>query len=212
MTIEFGCSGRGGRFQFRPAIARRRASGTGTGLGLLHLRPDCPSVSGVVSIDASAADLGPRGPTGGERSAKAGRSDTSRPLGVGAARLRPWFPLVLRFFREFLMILTGSEIKAQLGKNIVIDPFDERQLNPNSYNVRLHNELLVYEEIVLDMRRSFERTSFVARQTPTLVSGPERWIAGHGHLPVSMWRSASSLIPTLDQILVIFREWAYRVR
>ena len=51
------------------------------------------------------------------------------------------------------MILTGSEIKSQLGKNIVIDPFDDRQLNPNSYNVRLHNELLVYEEIVLDMRR-----------------------------------------------------------
>lgn len=51
------------------------------------------------------------------------------------------------------MILTGSEIKAQLGRNIVIDPFDARQLNPNSYNLRLHNELLVYEEIVLDMRR-----------------------------------------------------------
>jgi dCTP deaminase len=51
------------------------------------------------------------------------------------------------------MILTGGEIQAQLGKNIIIDPFDERQLNPNSYNVRLHNELLVYEEIVLDMRR-----------------------------------------------------------
>ena len=28
-----------------------------------------------------------------------------------------------------------------------------RQLNPNSYNMRLHNELMVYEEIVLDMRR-----------------------------------------------------------
>ena len=51
------------------------------------------------------------------------------------------------------MILTGSEIKAQMGGNIVIEPFDERQLNPNSYNLRLHNELLVYEEIVLDMRR-----------------------------------------------------------
>jgi dCTP deaminase len=51
------------------------------------------------------------------------------------------------------MILTGNEIKAQLGGNILIDPFDERQLNPNSYNLRLHNELLVYEEIVLDMRR-----------------------------------------------------------
>ncbi|RPI82674.1 MAG: dCTP deaminase, partial [Planctomycetaceae bacterium] len=51
------------------------------------------------------------------------------------------------------MILTGSEIKAQLGQNIVIEPFEENQLNPNSYNLRLHNELLVYEEIVLDMRR-----------------------------------------------------------
>lgn len=51
------------------------------------------------------------------------------------------------------MILSGREIKAQLGRNIVIEPFDERLLNPNSYNMRLHNELLVYEEEVLDMRR-----------------------------------------------------------
>jgi len=51
------------------------------------------------------------------------------------------------------MILTGNEIRSQLGKNIVIEPYDESLLNPNSYNMRLHNELLVYEEIVLDMRR-----------------------------------------------------------
>ena len=51
------------------------------------------------------------------------------------------------------MILTGQEIKAQLGSNIVIDPFDESKLNPNSYNLCLHDEILVYEEIVLDMRR-----------------------------------------------------------
>lgn len=51
------------------------------------------------------------------------------------------------------MILTGHEIKAQLGSNIIIDPFDEKQLNPNSYDLRLHDELIVYEEIVLDMRR-----------------------------------------------------------
>ncbi|MFN0198261.1 MAG: dCTP deaminase, partial [Planctomycetaceae bacterium] len=37
------------------------------------------------------------------------------------------------------MILTGNEIKAQLGTNIHIDPFDERQLNPNSYNMCLHD-------------------------------------------------------------------------
>ena len=51
------------------------------------------------------------------------------------------------------MILTGNEIRAKMGGDIVIDPFDENQLNPNSYNLRLHNELLVYEEIVLDMKR-----------------------------------------------------------
>ncbi|MFG0333571.1 MAG: dCTP deaminase [Maioricimonas sp. JB049] len=51
------------------------------------------------------------------------------------------------------MILTGDEIRTRLGSDIVIDPFDESQLNPNSYNLRLHDELLVYEEIVLDMQR-----------------------------------------------------------
>jgi dCTP deaminase len=49
------------------------------------------------------------------------------------------------------MILTGAEIRRQLGTNIVIEPFDERLLNPNSYNLRLHNELMTYEEVVLDM-------------------------------------------------------------
>jgi dCTP deaminase len=51
------------------------------------------------------------------------------------------------------MILSGNEIRARLNRDIVIEPFEEQQLNPNSYNLRLHNELLAYEEIVLDMRR-----------------------------------------------------------
>ncbi|MFY9252205.1 MAG: dCTP deaminase [Fuerstiella sp.] len=51
------------------------------------------------------------------------------------------------------MILSGSEIKAELGKNICIAPYNEAQLNPNSYNLTLHDELLVYEEIILDMKR-----------------------------------------------------------
>jgi len=49
------------------------------------------------------------------------------------------------------MILSGFEIQRQLGANIVIDPFDPTHLNPNSYNLSLHDELLVYEEVVLDM-------------------------------------------------------------
>ena len=44
------------------------------------------------------------------------------------------------------MILSGHEIRKQLGDNIHIDPFDDKRLNPNSYNLSLHDELLVYEE------------------------------------------------------------------
>jgi dCTP deaminase len=52
------------------------------------------------------------------------------------------------------MILSGHEIRNQLGQNIVIDPYDERNLNPNSYNLTLHDELMTYEEVVLDMRKA----------------------------------------------------------
>ncbi len=52
------------------------------------------------------------------------------------------------------MILSGEMIREKIGDDIVIDPFDPRHLNPNSYNMTLHNELLTYEEVVLDMRKS----------------------------------------------------------
>ena len=58
------------------------------------------------------------------------------------------------FVRKIVMILSGHEIKQQLGENIHIDPFDDKRVNPNSYNLSLHDELLVYEEVVLDMRKS----------------------------------------------------------
>jgi dCTP deaminase len=50
------------------------------------------------------------------------------------------------------MILSGKEIQSRLGKDIQIDPFDPRLINPNSYNLRLHNELMVYEKMELDMK------------------------------------------------------------
>ena len=52
------------------------------------------------------------------------------------------------------MILTGNEIKNEISEgNISISDFDEKQLNPNSYNLRLHNELLVYSHMPLDMKK-----------------------------------------------------------
>jgi len=50
------------------------------------------------------------------------------------------------------VILTGPEIYKRLEKGeIVIDPFNEDQLNPNSYNLRLHSELMKY-----DLQRPFK--------------------------------------------------------
>ena len=50
------------------------------------------------------------------------------------------------------MILSGKEIQRHMGKDIVIRPFDPKRLNPNSYNLSLHTELLVYENRLLDMK------------------------------------------------------------
>ena len=51
------------------------------------------------------------------------------------------------------MILSGKTIKAKMGNEIIIKPFNENAVNPNSYNLTLHNELLVYDETVLDMKK-----------------------------------------------------------
>lgn len=52
------------------------------------------------------------------------------------------------------MILSGDEIKRNLGSNIEIDPFNPDNINPNSYNLTLHQDVVTYEEVVLDMRKS----------------------------------------------------------
>lgn len=51
------------------------------------------------------------------------------------------------------MILSGKEIAKQQGGNIIIEPFNPNQLNPNSYNLRLHKDILVYENHQLDMKK-----------------------------------------------------------
>lgn len=59
------------------------------------------------------------------------------------------------------MILSGKEIKKHIGKEIIIGPYNEKQLNPNSYNLTLHNELLVYKNDVLDMKKPNETEKLI---------------------------------------------------
>ena len=51
------------------------------------------------------------------------------------------------------MILSGKEIVKHLGKEIIIEPFHPERVNPNSYNLSLHNELMVYDHNELDMAK-----------------------------------------------------------
>ena len=51
------------------------------------------------------------------------------------------------------MILSGREIQREMGKGINIEPFNQSQLNPNSYNLKLHQELLTYSNTELDMKQ-----------------------------------------------------------
>ena len=54
------------------------------------------------------------------------------------------------------MILSGREIEKRLGKDIIIDPFDKKYVNPNSYNLTLSKELMIYKNRELDMKRPCE--------------------------------------------------------
>ena len=91
------------------------------------------------------------------------------------------------------MILSGKEIVRQLGKTIFIDPFDLRQLGPNSYNLRLHQDLMVYEEQVLDMKKN--------HTTRMLTIPPEGFVLEPGKLYLGRtieYTSTLSYVPMLE--------------
>jgi dCTP deaminase len=95
------------------------------------------------------------------------------------------------------MILSGHEIRTELGKRIVIEPFDESRLNPNSYNLALHHELMVYEEVVLDIRkanriRRFEipEAGFVLQPNQLYLGRTVERTETHGLVPMIEGRSS----------------------
>lgn len=93
------------------------------------------------------------------------------------------------------MILSGIEIADRLekGRDIIIEPFDPKQLNPNSYNLKLHNEMLVYEDELLDMKRE--------NKARKIVLPPEGIILEPGRLYLgrtSEYTRTENLVPMLE--------------
>lgn len=96
------------------------------------------------------------------------------------------------------MILSGKEIHKHIGGKIVIEPFDEKKLNPNSYNLTLADELLVYDQPVLDMKRP-NPTSRLTIPEEGMVLQPHRLYLGRteeytrteGYVPMLEGRSST---------------------
>jgi dCTP deaminase len=91
------------------------------------------------------------------------------------------------------MILTGPEIVRRLGADIRIEPFDPALVNPNSYNLRLNNELVVYKDGTLDMKR--------ASETATLTIPPEGIVIEPGKLYLGRtveYTETFNLVPMLE--------------
>ena len=58
------------------------------------------------------------------------------------------------------MILSGKEIKKRLGKEIIIEPFNEKNIGVNSYDLTLSDDVMVYDlkKRYLDMKQDNSTT------------------------------------------------------
>jgi dCTP deaminase len=95
------------------------------------------------------------------------------------------------------MILSGLEIEKLLGTDIKIEPYHPSQLNPNSYNLRLSNELLVYDNPVLDMRKPNPATKMVIPEEGLILETGKLYLGRtleytetHKHVPMLEGRSS----------------------
>jgi dCTP deaminase len=91
------------------------------------------------------------------------------------------------------MILSGKEIEARLGKDIIIDPFNRKRLNPNSYNLSLNDDLLIYTDSSLDMKAR-NKTEQLIIPLEGLVLEPNRLYLGR----TREYTETHNLVPMLE--------------
>jgi dCTP deaminase len=91
------------------------------------------------------------------------------------------------------MILSGKEIEARIGKDIIIDPFHRDRLNPNSYNLSLNEDLLVYTDSSLDMKAR-NKTEQLIIPLEGLVLEPNKLYLGR----TQEYTETRNLVPMLE--------------
>jgi len=76
------------------------------------------------------------------------------------------------------MILSGSEIKNRKDKgDIVIVPFNESNINSNSYNITLDNKILIYDHVMLDMKINEPTTELTIPETGFILHPEKVYLA-----------------------------------
>lgn len=91
------------------------------------------------------------------------------------------------------MILSGKEILKHIGREIVIEPFDKKRINPNSYNLTLFNELMVYEDQILDMKHP-NQTRVVTIEEDGLILQPNKLYLGR----TNEFTKTNTYVPMLE--------------
>lgn len=91
------------------------------------------------------------------------------------------------------MILSGKRIAELQGKGIDIQPFNPNQVNPNSYNLTLSDELVIYEDEILDMK--------VEPKTKTIKIPEEGYVLEPGKLYLARtqeYTATDAFVPMLE--------------
>ena len=90
-------------------------------------------------------------------------------------------------------VLSGNEIRQRMSKgDIIIHPYNDQQLGPNSYNLRLMDRMLVYTEAVLDPKRD--------NRTREIIIPPEGYVLKPGRVYIASteeWTETYNLVPML---------------
>ena len=91
------------------------------------------------------------------------------------------------------MILSGIEIEKRLDKDISIDPYNKKQLNPNSYNLRLYNKLLSYKDEVFDMKKPLKTKKIIIPESGIILK-PNKLYLGR----TVEYTKTKNLVPMLE--------------
>ncbi len=106
------------------------------------------------------------------------------------------------------MILSGSKIKTCVKQGTIdISPFNNSQINPNSYNYRLGDYLKVYEENILDPKKKL-KTKKIKIPEEGLILYPNKLYLGYTeeifgsdkYVPIITGRSSTGRLGLFVQI------------